>query len=81
MDEVFKMLNLNVNQISLLLSAGQLKSTTEPMDIGENLLGFIEDQCSEANEKLPIIFGPKQLKFVRIKVSSQLEDLSIDDCE
>jgi hypothetical protein len=33
-----KMLNINVNQISLLLSAAQLKSTTEAMDIGENLL-------------------------------------------
>lgn len=49
MDEIFKMLNLNVNHLSLLLSAGQLKSTTEGMDIGENLLGFIEDQCAEAN--------------------------------
>lgn len=75
------MLNLNVNHLSLLLSAGQLKSTTEGMDIGENLLGFIEDQCAEANQKLPIIFGPKQLKFVRIKVSNQQEDLSVDDCE
>ena len=43
------MLNINVNQIGLLLSTGQPKSTTEAMDIGENLLGFIEDQCSEAN--------------------------------
>ena len=67
MDEVFKMLNLNVNQISLLLSAGQLKSTTEPMDIGENLLGFIEDQCSEANEKLPIIFGNENKKIATDK--------------
>jgi hypothetical protein len=30
---------------------------------------------------VPIIFGPKQVKFVKIKVSSQLEELSVDDCE
>lgn len=76
-----KMLNINVNQISLLLSATQLKSTPDAMDIGENLLEFIEDQCLEANEKLPLIFGPKQVQFVKIKVNSQQEELSVDDCE
>jgi serine/threonine-protein phosphatase 2B catalytic subunit len=45
MDEIMKMLNINVNQISLLFSAAHLKSTTEAQDIGENLLEFIEDTC------------------------------------
>lgn len=63
--EMINLFNINVNQIDeLFSSASQLE--LEPS----------EENCQEANEKRPVIFGPKRLEFVRISLKESGEDLN-----
>lgn len=63
--EMINLFNINVNHIDeLFSSASQLE--LEPS----------EENCQEANEKRPIIFGPKRLEFVKISLKDEGEDLS-----
>jgi hypothetical protein len=74
--EVGKMLNINANQISLLLVAARVPNEEE---VSGGLLEFIEQRCREANERLPLIFGPKR-EFVKIQIGNESDD-PLDEAE
>lgn len=71
-DEISEILNINADQIRLLLASNENSGDDE--EISEHFLEFIEQKCKQANEKLPFIFGPKQLEFVKISQRPEEED-------
>ena len=63
-------MNINADQIRMLLVATRINNEDE---VSEGLLEFIEQHCKEANERLPLIFGPKSI-FVRIRIEKDSDD-------
>jgi hypothetical protein len=60
----------------MLMAAARVNNEDE---VSEGLLEFIEQRCKEANERLPIIFGPKR-EFVRIQIGKDSDD-PLDEAE
>lgn len=70
-DEIAEVLNINADQIRLLLAGSEGAGDEE---ISEHFLEFIEQKCKQANEKLPLVFGPRQVEFVKVRRHPQEED-------